>query len=313
MRNGPQTWPLCGHEFLDWLQPSDGEISPRQYTALIRRASSLHYRPELLYPLDIVNGYHSRHTTCVQKNNTTHKNKIPKHHSHITAPRNNLINKQNTRNNHTKTTTDSAVELLKNNTSELTKKSALKCKKSAGSLKSKSNNLSNEFNKLKISCGQEKPCTGRQNKQTLHLKLAKGSHMSESSDFCTKELIEVVKAKDSRRVTEEEGPRGRGSTGKLESDLVETAPQAASLNIDQSVHLPRVNLSETRSPFIAQTEKPHVFERPYYDCGYDTDYDSTPPHSGSECDDGKLKLILDSSPVWSRYMAWLQRMTKTQC
>nr|XP_053649636.1 F-actin-monooxygenase MICAL3-like [Cherax quadricarinatus] len=69
--------------------------------------------------------------------------------------------------------------------------------------------------------------------------------------------------------------------------------------------------SSSSSPLDVTTHQKHVYERPYYDCGYDTDSDSTPPHSSPECASAKLKTPSASS-VWRRYLMWLQRMTKTQ-
>lgn len=76
---------------------------------------------------------------------------------------------------------------------------------------------------------------------------------------------------------------------------------------------PQFSPSSPSSPSYPSvlTQEAPVKERPYYDCGYDTDYDSTPPHSSSECATGKLKSS-DSPSVWRRYLSWLHRMVKTQ-
>lgn len=403
MRNGPQTWPINGHGSIDWMQQCDGEMSPRQYTALIRRASSLHYRPK---------HFLNHHSGGLDLTDKTGGREISKtEHTYAFRDKNSVLGVRNLerssfRDNYSRVLNGS-VSYLPTHPDRTSKfPHGRNCRLSQSFRLPSSSGLIKQFNNLNLNSPNRHQPKG-ETEDKPYVKLSSSTHLSESNDFQTQEkpdhkysskniLNKEVKLRKCKAVINLQLTRDRDTfspenlvtasisdpqttqldrrihTKTAHKTLVPLLSSTSSSVISRSLsHLPSspTGLSPTlqpssptqlnfipsklpsptsslsspkpslspllpvmsstphlpiSSPPIVSSPQPlslspsdikvqpkHVYERPYYDCGYDTDYDSTPPHSSPECDDGKLKAI-DSSPVWSRYLAWLHRMTKTQ-
>lgn len=335
MRNGPQTWPLISHGSLGWMQQCDGEISPRYYTALIRRASSLQYRPKhfLSYHSDgfdytDLNIYKRSGDNRLNKRNLTYLKGV-----RLKDESRACIEKQDLHyivdyNSRTNLRSDSLLHYCSENSADVY---SVRNNRLSKSFKSMSNQgLVKDFDLLSIDSNKHHgKC---KHKSQLYVKLSSGSHLSESDDFqsCgtlkrnSKYLLKHSNMVNSRVQKKDQPSRHslKSTTDRhffschsiKELDLTssETAPLNAVSPLSHKKYalVSHSLLSSPSSSDVSACQK-LVCERPYYDCGYETDYESTPPHSSVECADGKLQ-VADASPVWSRYLSWLQRMTKTQ-
>lgn len=405
MRNGPQTWPINGHGSIDWMQQCDGEMSPRQYTALIRRASSLHYRPKHFL------NHHSGGSDLTDK--TSDREIILKtDQTCASIDKGSLLGirclerQRSLKDNYSRVLA-SSVSFMPINIDENFKfPHGRNCRLSQSFRLPNSTALVKQFSSMNIN-SQNNDHKG-DSEPKLFVKLSSSTHLSESNDFQTQESsspkysakdisnkeakLRKCKAVMNLQLTREtdnfspeiiatgsvNGPQTMqldtlhkatsaktlipllsSTSSSVKSRSLSCLPSSPSGVLSSptihpssptyftSTHTdvpsppsplpsPKANLSPllsvmslthyhpTSSPSVTSSVQPlflspsdikaqpkHLYERPYYDCGYDTDYDSTPPHSSPECDDGKLKAI-DSSQVWSRYLAWLHRMTKTQ-
>lgn len=114
-------------------------------------------------------------------------------------------------------------------------------------------------------------------------------------------------------------------------DLKLSYSSSASVSLPSSPPVPSCPPLTTLQPLPSPPQAPItapklgvIRERPYYDCGYDTDRDSPPPHSALESVERRVSgCTMPSYPtssthsssslsVWSRYLSWLHRVTKTQ-
>lgn len=405
MRNGPQTWPINGHGSIDWMQQCDGEMSPRQYTALIRRASSLHYRPKHFL------NHHSGGSDLTDK--TSDRDIILKTDQTCTSRDKNSVlgirylDRQSSFKDNCSRMVASAVSFMPSDVDKHSKfPHGRNCRLSQSFRLPNSTALVKQFSNLNIN--SQNPHHKGDSEAKLFVKLTSSTHLSESNDFQTQETsnpeysskdinnkdtkLRKCKAVMNLQLTREidnfspeniaTGSVSDPQTMQLDTlhkttsvkTLIPLLPSTSSsvksrsltclpssptgLLSSPTIHpssptyfpseptdlpspssplpSPKPNVSPmlsvmslthyhpTSSPPATSSVQPlflspsdikaqrkNLYERPYYDCGYDTDYDSTPPHSSPECDDGKLKAI-DSSQVWSRYLAWLHRMTKTQ-
>ena len=305
--------------------PCNGELSPRQYTSLIRRASSIHY-PPAHHPLHTNKNNKQKYNTVRLKTRLQKPKSIPFEMTSSCVP-------------------------ISPPPPPVPPTPPPPPQPSKGPTTSKATphpRPGKDMAPLKPHNPRERP----KHRTQLYVKLSRGSHLSQSDDAAV-----CVRSKGSRAGTKTTVSLGRplptGATvpspcpphsvdgfslikvvvnGQSTCDEVDSKPSYLS---SDPVSFPSSNPMSSLSPLAPLqplTPPPQtpltapqlgvIRERPYYDCGYDTDRDSPPPPPHSMLESGERResrCIPPSYPtpspspssVWSRYLSWLHRVTKT--